>query len=206
MQISRRAASGTPASTSARRAARTIAHIPSAAWKTPIRLPKNTIGDTPSERAASTLWIGSTRVVEMAKATATPTTPHWSPTMKATRWQAQSTTVKRKMVRARSRAISTSVLRLCSAWTIPTQARIWITGIAASHWLPRTTGTKSGATTTRPVSAGTQSAASTRATRAHEAAIRSGWSWMRQKAGDITRCNGPPSLLAGCRMVLKAIA
>ena len=50
------------------------------------------------------------------------------------------------------------MLRLWSAWTIPTHARIWITGIAASHWSPSTTGTKSGATTTRPASAGTETA------------------------------------------------
>ena len=36
--------------------------------------------------------------------------------------------------------MSTSTLRLWSACTIPTQARIWITGIAASHWSPSTTG------------------------------------------------------------------
>ena len=85
---------------------------------------------------------------------------------------------------------------------IPTQARIWITGTAAVHWSPSTSGTKSGATTISPPSAGTETTASRRATRAHVAAIRSGSSWMRENAGEKTRCSGPPSLLAGTSMVL----
>ena len=43
-------------------------------------------------------------------------------------------------------------------------------------------------------------------TRAQAAAIRSGSSWMRQKAGDMTRWSGPPILLAGWRIVLYATA
>ncbi len=45
-------------------------------------------------------------------------------------------------------------------------------------------------------------AAISRATRAHVAAIRSGSSWIREKAGEKTRWSGPPSLLAGTSMVL----
>ena len=40
--------------------------MPSAAWKTPQMARTKTIGDTPSARAASTVWNGSTSVVEIA--------------------------------------------------------------------------------------------------------------------------------------------
>ena len=60
--------------------------------------------------------------------------------------------------------------------------------------------------TTRAASGGTDTLASSRTTRAQAAAIRSGSSWMRQKAGDIRRWSGPPMRLAGWMIVLKAIA
>ena len=81
-----------------------------------------------------------------------------------------------------------------------------MTGTAACHWSPSTTGTKSGAMTASPASAGTEMPARIRVTRAQAAAIRSGWSWMRQKAGDMTRWIGPPILVAGWMTVLNATA
>ncbi len=70
---------------------------------------------------------------------------------------------------------------------MPTHASTWTTGTASVHCLPRMTGTKSGATTTSPPSIGTATTAMMRPTRAHVAAMRSGSSWMREKAGEKTR-------------------
>ena len=75
-------------------------------------------------------------------------------------------------------------------------------GIAGRHCSPSTTGTKSGATTTSPASAGMTIAPIRRVTRAQAAAMRSGSSCMRAKAGASTRWTGPPIRLAGASITL----
>ena len=47
--------------------------------------------------------------------------------------------VYRSSVPARPSASSTSPFSVCSDWTIPTTARIWITGVASLHLAPSTT-------------------------------------------------------------------
>ena len=54
---------------------------------TPDSARTNTIGDTPRQRAARSVCTGSTSVVEIAYATATPTTPQCRPTANAVRWR-----------------------------------------------------------------------------------------------------------------------
>ena len=95
---------------------------------------------------------------------------------------------------------------LWSAWRIPTQARIWITGTASSHCEPSTTGTKSGATITSATMPGMAIAPIRRVTRAQAAAIRSGSSCIRENAGASTRWSGPPMRLAGVSITLYATA
>ncbi len=81
-------------------------------------------------------------------------------------------------------------------WIRPTEARIWITGIAAFHFSPKTTWTNSGATAISPSIDGTMISATIRVARVHIAAIRAG-SLTRENAGKKTCAIGVAILVAG---------
>lgn len=82
--------------------------ITAPAWKTPETARTKIIGDTPSTRAASTVSHGSTSVLEMAHAAATPITPQCAPIANATMCTGTNASEKRNKSDVRSRAMSTS--------------------------------------------------------------------------------------------------
>ncbi len=93
-----------------------------------------------------------------------------------------------------------------SDWSSPTQARICSTGMAASQRSPSTTVTKSGATTTRPRSAGIEIDATSRVARSQIEATLAASCWRRANAGNSTSWMGPAMRLNGTSITLYAIA
>ena len=91
---------------------------------------------------------------------------------------------------------------VCSDWSRPTQASTWINTVAPVQRSPRTTLTKSGATITRPSSAGTEKDATTRTARTQTDTSRARSSAMRLKAGKSTSVSGPAMRLKGTSITL----